>query len=87
MKSQKSINLKRLWLKRELAENVFAAALCVFASITLCAVAVSAYGEGYRPAAVICGVGCVASLAVMVWFIAAAVDRACKLDGREFNRR
>lgn len=87
MKSQKTINLKRLWLKRELAENVLAAALCLFASITLFAVAVSAYSGGCRPMAVVCGVGCVAFLAVVVWFIAAAVDRACKLDSREFNRR
>ena len=87
MKSQKTINLKRRWLKRELAENVLAAALCVFASITLFAVAVSAYGEGHRPAAVVCGVGCVAFLAVMVLFLAEAVDRVCKLDSREFNRR
>ena len=87
MKSQTTINLKRRWLKRELAENVLAAALCVFASITLFAVAVTTYSDAHPQMAVVCGVGCVAFLAVVVWFIAEAVDRACKLDSREFNRR
>lgn len=87
MKSQTTLNHQRTELKRELFESVLATAVCVAISLTFFAVAVSAYGEGYRPAAVICGVGCVAFLAVMVWFIAAAVDRACKLDSREFNRR
>lgn len=87
MKSQTTLNHKRAELKRHLAENVLATAVCVAISLTLFAAAVTTYSGAHPQMAVICGVGCVAFLAVVVWFIAAAVDYACKLDSREFNRR
>lgn len=87
MKSQKTLNHQRTELKRKLFESVLATAVCVAISLTLFAVAVTAYSETHPQIAVICGVGCVAFLAAVVWFIAEAVDYACKLDSREFNRR
>lgn len=87
MKSQTTLNHQRAELKRKLFESVLATAVCVAISLTFFAVAVTTYSDTHPQMAVVCGVGCVAFLAVVVWFIAEAVDRACKLDSREFNRR
>jgi hypothetical protein len=87
MRSQTTINYQRAELKWKLAESVLFAAVCLATSLVTFIVAATAYTKAHTPAAVICGVISVASLAVMAYFIAEAVDYASKLGSREFNRR